>query len=386
MKQKALYLLVALAVAGVGAANAQSTGSSDASGESSQTFDDRWFIAPTFGGWYNDESRNTNSRQPYWGIGFGKFVSPKVSLEAYLDHTSRDRDLGGSWNTTGLGMSARFFPGNFEKWRPYVMLGMGGNRYHAGGDRDWAATAQVGVGTQVGFGEDKNNAFRMELGYRYGLDDNTLPQHDGYGDWMLGLSLLHRFGEPPAPPAPPAAPPPPPEPDCSQLDDDNDGVNNCLDKCPNSAAGSIVGPDGCPKPVIIDLRGVNFKFDRPSKGETDIAATLKEPTEDSMAILKQAVDTLQRYPAVKVELDGYTDSVGSEAYNQKLSERRAQIVYEYLTGNGIDASRITAVKGFGESNPIAPNDDKDGRSRNRRTELVVQNPEQPAAPADKGFE
>jgi OOP family OmpA-OmpF porin len=65
--------------------------------------------------------------------------------------------------------------------------------------------------------------------------------------------------------------------------------------------------------------------------------------------------------------------VGSEQYNQGLSERRARTVYNYLTNNGIDASRLVGPNGFGESRPIDTNDTAEGRARNRRTELNVQN-------------
>ena len=186
--------------------------------------------------------------------------------------------------------------------------------------------------------------------------------------------MVYSFGSPPPPPPPPPPANPPPAPDCHALDDDHDGVNNCDDRCPDTAAGTVVGPDGCPQKVVIDLRGVNFKFDRPKVGEHNIEPTLQLPTADSIAILDQAVDALKRYPEIKVELDGHTDSIGTDAYNQKLSERRAQIVYDYLTAHGIDASRITAVKGFGETMPIDTNATKEGRARNRRTELKVENP------------
>jgi outer membrane protein OmpA-like peptidoglycan-associated protein len=70
---------------------------------------------------------------------------------------------------------------------------------------------------------------------------------------------------------------------------------------------------------------------------------------------------------------GYTDSVGSEAYNQKLSERRAQAVQQYLVKNGIAAAKVS-VRGMGESNPIASNDTEAGRERNRRVEVIVNRP------------
>ena len=84
-------------------------------------------------------------------------------------------------------------------------------------------------------------------------------------------------------------------------------------------------------------------------------------------------------PELRVEVAGHTDSKGTDAYNQALSERRASAVYDYLTGNGIDASRLVGPNGYGESRPIAPNtnddgsDNPEGRARNRRTELNVQN-------------
>jgi OOP family OmpA-OmpF porin len=84
------------------------------------------------------------------------------------------------------------------------------------------------------------------------------------------------------------------------------------------------------------------------------------------------VDTLKRYPDVHVTVAGYTDSVGKPAYNQALSERRAQIVYDYLTSHGIDASRLEGPIGHGADNPIGDNATDAGRAQNRRVELQVQ--------------
>jgi OOP family OmpA-OmpF porin len=88
---------------------------------------------------------------------------------------------------------------------------------------------------------------------------------------------------------------------------------------------------------------------------------------------------LKKYPQLRVEVAGHTDSIGSDAYNQKLSEHRAKAVYEYLTSNGVDAGRLVGPVGYGKSRPIAPNtnpdgtDNPEGRAQNRRTELNVQN-------------
>src|SRR5678815_2265227 len=153
-------------------------------------------------------------------------------------------------------------------------------------------------------------------------------------------------------------------PSCADMDSDGDGVNDCNDKCPGSQAGQTIGPDGCPVPVSIDLKGVHFDFDK---------ATLRP---DAVSILNEAIDILKRYPDLKVEVAGHTDSIGSDAYNQKLSERRAKTVYDYLTSNGVDASRLVGPVGYGESRPIAPNtnpdgsDNPEGRAQNRRTCLL----------------
>jgi len=148
---------------------------------------------------------------------------------------------------------------------------------------------------------------------------------------------------------------------CADLDDDGDGVNNCDDRCPSTPAGTAVGPDGCPVPLTIDLRGVNFDFDK---------ATLRP---DAVATLNEAVEILKKYPQLRVEVAGHTDATGPENYNQGLSERRAKAVYDYLGQNGIDASRMVGPVGYGELRPIDTNDTREGRARNRRTELNVQN-------------
>ena len=76
------------------------------------------------------------------------------------------------------------------------------------------------------------------------------------------------------------------------------------------------------------------------------------------------------HPGLKIEVEGHTDSVGGDAYNQKLSESRAAAVQQYLVGNGLDPNNVSA-KGFGKTMPVASNDTAAGRQQNRRVELVV---------------
>ena len=98
---------------------------------------------------------------------------------------------------------------------------------------------------------------------------------------------------------------------------------------------------------------------------------MQEIRDDHIAELNRAVSFLRQYPTTNAVIEGHTDSDGAAAYNQGLSERRAQAVYEYLINEaGIDASRLSWA-GFGESQPIADNDTDAGKQRNRRVTAVV---------------
>ncbi len=94
--------------------------------------------------------------------------------------------------------------------------------------------------------------------------------------------------------------------------------------------------------------------------------------ESSRQELDRLFQLLQEYPRMRIQINGHTDNVGSEADNQQLSEDRAKAVHDYLIEKGIPERRL-AYKGFGESRPVASNDDPQGRSQNRRTEFVILN-------------
>jgi OOP family OmpA-OmpF porin len=219
--------------------------------------------------------------------------------------------------------------------------------------------AKLGVGVQFETGPVD---LRVETGARFDFNDESVvdPDSSHFTDYYASLNVLFPLGER----AEVVTPTPTPGPDCSSLDDDGDGVNNCNDKCPGSAAGQAIGPDGCPTVVSIDLRGVNFDFDKDALRP------------DAVAILDEAIAILQRYPQLRVSVDGHTDECGSDEYNQGLSDRRARAVYDYLTGHGIDAGRLSGPNGYGESRPLVQTGDSFPECKNetnRRTELDVQN-------------
>jgi len=107
----------------------------------------------------------------------------------------------------------------------------------------------------------------------------------------------------------------------------------------------------------IRLRGIEFGFDE------------AEVSDASKVVLDTAVETIAGCKELRLKVGGHTDSIGTEAYNEGLSERRARAVRDYLVSRGIDRDR-TSAQGFGKSQPIASNDSSDGRARNRRVELA----------------
>jgi OOP family OmpA-OmpF porin len=122
---------------------------------------------------------------------------------------------------------------------------------------------------------------------------------------------------------------------------------------------AVAEAPAAPPPVKqrIVLRGVNFAFN-----SADIQA-------DARPVLDQAAELLRENPGIDVRVEGHTDSVGSDQYNQALSVRRAEAVYRYLVNRGIEPERFT-VEGLGKSQPVASNETENGRAQNRRVELI----------------
>ncbi len=156
----------------------------------------------------------------------------------------------------------------------------------------------------------------------------------GAGGGALLCGLAGHYFLDPEPPTPPP-PPPPPTP--------------------------IPPPPPSSKRIV--LRGVNFDFDK-----SDIRP-------DSRPVLDQAAEVLRQSPNVRISVEGHTDAVGSEVYNEKLSVRRAEAVFRYLVNHGVAPERMEVI-GYGQARPVADNDTETGRAQNRRVELHVVNQEQ----------
>jgi len=343
-----------------------------------QEYDDRWYASAGATLWNLDSDRDVGNSKLGVQFGAGRFFSRNFSLDAefnYMNPEKKGNDL--LFSNYGVSLDGRYhFIQDGRSWNPYLLAGAGFLRHEEefelinnpnspGQIKGNNVEFHVGAGLQANYGDW---GVRTEVRNRHDNNDESAakPGSSFFNDIGFSLGILYRFGEvaksAPAPaPAAPLPPPPPPAPTCDQLDDDGDGVNNCEDKCPTSQAGQAIGPDGCPVALTIDLRGVNYDFDK---------ATLRP---ESAAILDEAAAVLSKYPQLQVEVAGHTDSVGAEVYNQGLSERRAKAAYDYLLAHGVSAAQLVGPNGYGESRPIDSNDTREGRARNRRTELNVQN-------------
>lgn len=340
-------------------------------------YDDRWMLTPYAGVNFNDQKRDADNALVL-GVGIGRFINSRVFLDLDVMRTAADlQKRSGNWESMDVGFNARVFLGDVERegWRPYALLGLRSIRSEVdvpGGNisgRNWGMHAGAGLQTVI---SDKVS-FRGEVAYRYDADDESIIGQDDYSDWLTTVGLSYAFGERASTPAierevqdmgepntEPMLDAPAPAPAPMSDDSDGDGVKNASDKCPDTARGTMVDrTTGCEVAEVIDLRGVNFDFDR---------CTLRS---DAVAILNNAVDVLKSH-SLRVSVEGHTDAVGTDAYNEVLSECRAKVVYDYLLSNGVVQDNLTGHKGFGESMPIDTNDTAEGRANNRRTELNKQ--------------
>ncbi|MBM6442687.1 MULTISPECIES: OmpA family protein [Pseudomonas] len=158
-------------------------------------------------------------------------------------------------------------------------------------------------------------------------------------------------------------------------DEDGDGVFDRRDRCPDTPANTPVDHRGCPLPQY----PASVKLAEPAQsevitlsdaGDVLFAFNQSELTPTAKSQLDSIMGKLQDADVISIKVIGFTDSVGSDAYNQGLSERRASSVAEYLLSQGVAPNKLTS-EGKGESQPVADNETDEGRSKNRRVELHI---------------
>jgi len=160
-------------------------------------------------------------------------------------------------------------------------------------------------------------------------------------------------------------------------DTDADGIPDAKDNCP-LVAGPVSNL-GCPviekietpkEPAKVMLSNEDQEVINKVFHNLEFETGKTVMREISYPALDELINLLKRKPTFKLLVDGHTDNVGSESFNQKLSQGRADAVKNYLTDKGIDQSRVIA-KGYGMSNPIVSNETEAGRQKNRRVEFTI---------------
>lgn len=292
---------------------------------------------------YRAHVKDGATANPYAGYMFNEYLGLQGQLHATIqipdnDHRGFSHEnqmttlLGGTFGPR-LVLPLGDLVDLYATGQGGVFTGVSGRLNHTaagfsvGGGVDFNVTPQFAVGA---FGR-WNRAYMSPRPKDLGPDQEEDERYGEDARWMtVGLGLKYAFNAPEA--APPPAPPPP----------------------PRAAAPA-------PAPVVkkkIVLRAVHFDFDK-----SVIRA-------DAVPVLDEAVATLKGDGGIAVIVDGHTDSVGTDAYNERLSKRRADAVRDYLVKHGIPAAHVR-TEGFGESRPVASNDTADGRAQNRRVELRV---------------
>ncbi|MBT9531772.1 MAG: OmpA family protein [Pseudomonas sp.] len=160
-------------------------------------------------------------------------------------------------------------------------------------------------------------------------------------------------------------------------DEDADGVHDRRDTCPDTPANTQVNPNGCPLPSYPSTPAVEPVVQPQDEvivlsdlGKVLFAFNSAELTADAKELLAGISQRLVDGSVLEVMVKGHTDSVGSDAYNDKLSLRRAESVAAYLVSQGVAADKVKTA-GLGESQPLADNATDDGRAQNRRVEIFV---------------
>ncbi len=324
--------------------------------------DNRWYVAPfaTF-----VKTGGDRDAKDGWGggMGIGKILNEHFNVElkgfyqSFGGYSNANTGSTGRWDLTGGSADLQYY---FSRgaFAPYTVIGLGAMNTSVPGDHGTSFIGEMGAGFTYELHD--NFLLRSDVRYRYNHNFNAAlrPGTDEFHDMTVNVGFVIPFGAKPKSESKldiPVAAAEPVEQSCSTMDSDADGVNNCDDKCTGTIAGSKVDSQGCP--ISLELKGVNFKVD---------SAKL---TPSALIILDGVAESLKNYPQKNdIEVHGHTSSEGTSKHNLKLSQRRSQAVADYLSKKGV--TNHLYARGFGEDHPIADNSTEEGRSQNRRVELI----------------
>lgn len=311
----------------------------------------QFYIAPGIQWMEFDDTTGLDKDESYF-FGFGYDFTDRLSAEISTFDLRPETATGQKIDTDHYKLDVLYTLGPVDRFvSPFVVSGLGNTNFQGENESLW------NVGGGLSFKISDRISLRTAVrNYKY----NNRDHEDG--DWGVDTALVYRFGGSPRPVAAAPAPAAPAAPAAAPGDSDQDGVPDNRDRCPDTPRNYAVDADGCPIPVEeiarVELE-VNFDFDM----------SVVKP--EFFGEIEEVAQFMNQYPDVVVELEGHTDSVGTDAYNLGLSDRRANAVRQVLVDRfTIQGNRVTA-RGFGESQPAASNDTPAGRAENRRVITVI---------------
>jgi OmpA-OmpF porin, OOP family len=316
-----------------------------------QEINPSWYIQPNVVYMKTDPNFGVDRKDWGGGLKFGKPVSPMWDIQVGGTHVRTD-DGPANYHQTLLGVDSLLMFSR-KNFRPFLLLGIGAERDKVSNPlRNVSKTSPyytAGLGFQLGL--TPQWALQADLRTVRGhLRDDEQFGFSRSNNKYLTVGLNYSFNPPPAPPAPPA-PPPAPEP-------------------------TPVVEQPAPQPAPVPPPPPPARFEKVTLSATELfefnKATLRMPQPK----LDDIAAALQADPSITdVDINGYTDRLGSAKYNLKLSQRRAEAVRDYLIGKGVDGNRLKA-HGKGEANPVVTNCHQKKRSAliaclapNRRVEV-----------------
>lgn len=373
------------------------------------------YVAGAYSYEFGDSSRNSEDGmggEGRFGWPLTEFGYANLAAEATLHALARDRDVDGKSDyQRGLLLDLVYDFGLFgwggdasvgPRFKPFVLAGLGVVQEDVAGDEHEHLGLNVGAGALIPLNWH-GLAARAEARVLGQDNDKSVADEDLLIDYRVSVGLqlpltpFFAVGEH-AEPAPAPA-------DCSLAvvdpetgrsdcgtDSDADAVLDSLDQCPATPIGTSVDTRGCPIDLSADADGdgVPDGADRcpgtPAGTAVDATGCVAAQgmvlngvsfgTDDailadsSRSALEAVAESLKAQPGTRIEIGGHTDNIGNDAYNNVLSQERAEAVRQFLIARGVDGDRLVAM-GYGEFKPITSNDTEEGRAQNRRVEFKV---------------